>query len=1763
MGSTPSEGPAPSTESDTWASLEAEPYERVLEFARAHNAEDPYAFHFEEQDYQLRTEGGARRSAPFPWNQRLLADLQALFQEPPDAEAARRLGEQMRRFLDALDWGGHEDAFEPRHGAGAPLRLVLRSAAAELYALPWELVTLKDSGLHLAELPGCTLRYEWPRERANLPLAAAHQGGRVLFAWSAAGGLVPAEEHLEALRQACQAGELPFDARRDVLSRVSLSSLEERLRSAREPVSALHVLCHGAPLAAGRGQLYGLAWNGAGDGSEVEVVDGGALAAVLAPYSSTLRLVVLCACQGGDSGALASHLGSIAQALHRAGIEAVLASRLPLSARGSVVLTETLYRKLLVDSCSLEKALDAARRKLRMTSTRFDWASLQLYAHRRKRADLRPVVLRPYRGLLAFEPQHRRFFFGRRRLEAALLERVRQAAAAERPRLQVVAGASGTGKSSVVMAGLLPLLPPEEWDWLVVRPGELVRAGVRGPVVHSVALQELRQRLRQLEPSEPLPAIESASLADLVDEARRLRQARPERKLLLVLDQLEEVFTQLQPEERQALMRGIWALTRAPELGCIVIATLRVDHFERCGEVLLDERTRLDAVVYAEEHRLFAAQMGPEELAEAIEQPARKVGLELEPWLVERLCKDVGQEPGALPLLEHALDLLWQKRTDRWLRHHAYEEMGGVAGALSQTAEQLYAALSKEERRQTRRLLVRLVAMRDMGGPRAQRRVWVEELRPAEEARRRAFDAALEKLVSRRLLVKGSSGNGDWAEQGAWIQLAHETLLRRWMRLERWIEEDWDREQQLRELDRWAEDWEAHLNREDGGTSYLLSGDRLGYAKSLRARIGDELSARSRRLIEESQSLEERRQEQERARQEKEKETLRALSELLQQEQALRRMAQSTTRILLAEQVRQQDPTKGLLLLREVDPAGRNQMWMSAAMDALQQPVARAVLRGHGVPLRMAAFSPDGKRVATSAQSGPARVWSVEGALLATLEGHTGSVNTIAFSPDGQRLATASADDTARVWSADGALLATLAGHTRSVNVVAFSPDGRRLATASADNTARVWSVDGALLATLAGHTSSVNAVAFSPDGQQLATASTDRTARVWSVEGALLATLAGHDDSVRSATFSPDGQRLVTVSIDRTARVWSVKGALLATLAGHSDLVVSATFSPDGHHVATASWDRTARIWSAEGRLLVTLGGHSHWVLSAAFSPDGERVVTASKDRTARMWSASGTLLATLAGHGGAVCSASFSPDGQHVVTASDDQTARVWSVEGTLSTPLKGHHGAVRSVAFSPDGQHVVTASDDQTARVWSAAGHELARLEGHGDSSVSATFSPDGRRVVTAGSDGKTRIWSVEGALLATLAGHRGWVLSAAFSPDGQRVVTASEDGTARVWSAEGTLLATLKGHGEHVVSAAFSSGGQQLVTASWDKTARLWSAQGQLLATLEGHSERVVSAAFGPSGQRVVTASWDKTARLWSARGQLLAQLEGHEDGLVSAAFSPDGQRVVTASVDETARVWSAEGTLLATLRGHVNKLLGATFSPDGQRVVTASADGTARVWNVEGKHLATLRGHRGKVLGAVFSPDGEQVATASEDRTARVWPLSARLLMARLEGATNDCLGDEDRHLYLDAPPERPRAGLKHLEEQDLRSRAAQSPEEKSCFSAACPMTRQTEVNPGFGSPACESQAHATEVNTDANLWRTQTTARLPRRKMDHDLFEADLNVLPMSSISIESMSTSHAKLLRCSRFLQPPAPTPQQHGRSQTSQGPHHRAAEK
>ncbi|MBN9684341.1 MULTISPECIES: nSTAND1 domain-containing NTPase [unclassified Corallococcus] len=1530
------------------------PLELTLHLVSGERTRDADRFLFQPRDYLRLEEEGTSKRASFPWNH-ALDDLANLGSSRPSPNTAQRLGELLRAFLMPLGWAQDEQRLRQALSDGGTVRLTLRLEPAELCVLPWELLALESTGQALSDLEGCTVCYERPGSKTHPPRPSPPPaGGRILFAWA---GDVPAAAHQRALTEACARAGYAFDPKRDVLPHVSLASLEQALRSSEEPIASLHLLCHGVPSEPG---AYGLAWNSSRREGELDVVDAASLRAALEPHAGRLRMVVLCACRGGDSGLPGNHLGSPARELHRAGLSAVVASRLPFSKVGSVIFTRALYGELLGRHASLEQSLAVARGALRLEGARMDGCSLQLYARAGDGPDLRPFIFQPYCGLRPFEPGDERRFFGREPLRQTLRQRLEAAAAGQLPALQVMAGVSGSGKSSLLRAGLLPTLPPERWE--ITR----LRAGDAGTL-----------------------------------ETVRAVKASPGKHRLVVVDPLDEAFTLLEEEARAELMRALWDASQARERGTVVLATLRMDYLARCAEVRLGaDGPRLDAVLFEGERLLLVPEMTAVELREAIERPSWQQGILLEVGLTERLLQDVERQPGGLPLLAHTLERLWRLRDGRWLKHGAYQALDGVAGALAQELDRLYLGLGEEERHQVRQLFVELVDMRDGAAPFTSQRVGRARIQPRDVEARRAFDVALGRLLEGRVLVLGKGDGGE-----VFIEVAHEALLRHWSPLGEWIREAQALQRKRNELRTGAEAWRSHPRTAPSGER-LLRGRHLEDALELRQTHPGELDEQMRLFIDASQEMastlarEARRQQEQlqdfarlivadKLRREDPTAALLVLLEVREPEQHL-----SWTQTAL--EVFQQPIAsavlrghRGQVRAATLSADGR---WVATASSDGTARVWRAdgtglpkVLEGQGGEVLAVAFSPDGQRVVMGSADRTAHVWPVEGGGgPEVLTGHLAEVVMVAFSPDGQRVVTASRDGTARVRRADGTgLPIVLQGHSQGLVAATFDSTGERVVTASRDGTARVWHTDGRGVLAVLAHPGELRAAVFSPNGTQVATASVDGTVRIWRVEGRDDPILLRSDSGfVNAVAFSPDGGLVVSAHADGMVRLWRADGKGGAMrLAGHGGEILSVAFSPDGRWVLTASRDGTARVRSTEGGgLSAELRGHTDEVFSASFSSDGEQVVTASRDGTARVWRwRTQPRALTLQRRAGTVQSLAFSPWEDLLATGHADGTARLWCLRSGMDlVEFKGHRAEVRTVAFSPDGQRVVTASDDGTARVWSADGPgEHVVLQGHTGRVVAAAFSPEGERVVTASWDATARVWRADGqGEPVVLQGHTQFLRTAVFSPDGQRVVTASDDGTARVWRADG--------QGEPVV--------------------------------LQGHSGRVVAAVFSPDGERVATASWDGTARVWRAdgRGEPMV-LRGHEQALVSVEFSQDGAHVLTASQDRTVRVWSAEGRGEAVMvRGHT-----ARFHPRGTWVVNAAGDGTVQVWPTDGSgESLVLSGNGDRVTGAVFSPGGDMLAIAATDGSARVWKLGGNSLREQLRQLTSASLEVRQRQRYL-------------------------------------------------------------------------------------------------------------------------------------------------
>jgi WD40 repeat protein len=613
-----------------------------------------------------------------------------------------------------------------------------------------------------------------------------------------------------------------------------------------------------------------------------------------------------------------------------------------------------------------------------------------------------------------------------------------------------------------------------------------------------------------------------------------------------------------------------------------------------------------------------------------------------------------------------------------------------------------------------------------------------------------------------------------------------------------------------------------------------------------------------------------------------------------------------------------------------------------------------------------------------------------------------GDVLAAAFSPDGRILATA-IDQEICLWQvADGRQLAKYQGHQGWIQSLAFSPDGNTLASGSHDHSIRLWDLQtGQCLKTLQGHTDCVQSLAFSPDGNTLASGSHDHSIRLWNGQTKqCVQKLSGHRDRVLFVTFSPDGQTLISGGADDTVRIWQRDtGQCIRQIETHLNWALAIALSPNGQTLATASNGNTVKFWDLQsGQCIRILPSYSSKVWAVAFSPNGRQLATASDDRTVKLWDiATGECLQTLQVHTQLVWLVTFSPDGKTLLSASDDGTVRLWrTAAGQCLRTLKTHSNWVLSVAFEATGKGLISGHQDGQIRLWNLlTGSCLKTLQGHTSPVSAIVLLPQETRndpLFASGSDDLTiKLWNLNrGDCVRTLWGHQGWVQSITVSPEGKLLASGSHDHTIKLWDwRSGECLQTLEGHLHRVKTVAFSPQGETLISGSDDHTIKLWEVQtGLCLQTLEGHQDWVLSVAFSPNGKWVASGSGDRTIKIWEVQtGKCLQTLTGHSHRVRSVMISPDGTRLVSGSDDHTVKVWQIKtGTCLETMTGHQGTVWAVTLSPDGQMIASGSEDETIRIWQTEtGKCLQRLRGDRpyeGMNITGVMGLTKAQKATLS-------------------------------------------------------------------------------------------------------------------------------------------------------------------------------------
>ena len=1234
----------------------------------------------------------------------------------------------------------------------------------------------------------------------------------------------------------------------------------------------------------------------------------------------------------------------------------------------------------------------------------------------------------PYPGLRPFKQEEAELFFGRESQTNEMLTRLEDHADF---RFLAVIGSSGSGKSSLVRAGLLPALgqgfllgAPDKWKFVTARPGKKPLQSLARAWLDTFHPQTDQPDATDSERHHFVLAQLRGGPLGLVRAYRGERET-PGHAILILIDQFEELFrfrhdsgdarrvqpvpssTQsgqaelldetslidddaLTPEQQRneaaAFVELLLATARQTEVPMYVVITMRSDFLGDCDAFLGLPEAISDS-------QYLTPRMTRSQLTGAITGPLElpQFGASIEQTLVTRILNDVGTYPDQLPLMQHALMRTWFAAQKRWrggneekeLTFADYSNVDRFAGALQQHLEEAWGSLAgKREQMIAEQLFLCLSERTDEGAliRRIAKLSEVAAIAGVEESEVIKVVRAFQD--DERNFIIGSPAGELSAKSD--LDISHEALLRQWARLGDWIENEANKKEVYRLLANKASLWNKR-DAEGRRGADMLQGRELeraqnwerkrkptaAWAKRYQAGIAgttDYLDTID--YLEKSSQAEAKKNR--RAR-------IKWRFSIAGFAVTFVSMAVLTAWALWAQHVAEHEKTKANL--RE-----RAAMVKNLLPD---EPVKALVLAIH-------AAGEDRTRITEENETGLVQVWpSMRSAI--------------------EKLSM----PMARENKGELGLLDVQSSLFSAIQV----SDWLNLFNA---------------------YDSGATSVAISPDGETIVSGGSDGngTVRLWDLSGNSFAELpVGHTDGAHSVAFSPDGKTIVSGGYDGTVRLWDLASKKYVAELYTSEFISSFAISPDGEMIVSGDWDGTVQLWDLAGNSLAKTSSteHTEWISSVVISPDGETIVSGSWDGTVRLWDRSANSIAELlTGHTDGVSSVAISPDGETIVSGGYGGTVSLWDRAGKyLAEPLIGHEGAVNSVAIGPDGEMIVSGGADGSVRLWDRSGNSIAELlTGHTDGVSSVAISSDGKMIVSGGYDGSVSLRALNndtmGRLLKSPKRDNDEYMafnSIAISPDGEMIVGGGDDGSVRLWDRSGNSIAELStGHDDAVSSVAISPDGKMIVSGGTDGNVSLWDRSGNSIAKLLiGHEDVVNSVAISPDGKTIVSSGDDGSVRLWDRAGTSIGEpleVGGVENwngtNLISVAISPDGKTIVSGGDDGTVWLWKRNGNGTPTgipLTGHEDAVNSVAISPDGKTIVSGSSDKEMRLWVCEDKCedggyilKRILRNHDEEVTSVAFSADGQHFVSGSVDATVWLWHLNGTPMGKHFQAKVNDKKG---------------------------------------------------------------------------------------------------------------------------------------------------------
>lgn len=1147
----------------------------------------------------------------------------------------------------------------------------------------------------------------------------------------------------------------------------------------------------------------------------------------------------------------------------------------------------------------------------------------------------------PFKGLKSFEFNDAMRFFGRDQ-EVLSLESDLQ----NNQGILFVVGASGSGKSSLIKAGLIPKLKAEnpELKWAQIKPSELPKS--QGIVDYLI---ELLAQIWQLDQK----GFDTKSLItnlgkpqQLENTLRQLKEiVEPQQQNVLVyLDQFEEVFSDEYNTGQSLSEELAWleTITRyIPQLK--IILAIRNEYLS-----LLLERNALNSPVIS----AIKSDLKTEQWQEIVQKQTHFSGLKFEEGLDKLIINDAVNTPYALPMVEYVLEQLYLKAIEEepistLLKTKHYRELGGLSGIIAKQAslalEQGVSGLTDNQAKQ----LISTFFKAFIGEDDSQ---LLTALNPTREILQDAFPLGIMSIVN-AFIDKGLIVNNGQQKKSS-LRLAHDTLLNidtkypHWPELIDWYQNNQDYLKWYRRINGSFQEWlEVTINNKTVDSELYLNPKQLEIAQG----FIDTSAIKDQRLL-----------------------TFIEMSRrhLLHQQQIRTRKVWFLGFVFL-------------LLFIGASIAGWNAYQNQLLAEAKEKEKNTALIEAnHNYALAL------NEKVVQELEKGNHD--------LAKLYAINALVNA-----KNDKLPTESIS----LLASEGIELNNIfvSQLNADINSVAISSDGKSIVSGSSDHIVRVWDLQSGQYRELKGHTAPVNSVAISADGNIVVSGSYDKTVRVWNLETGESQELKGYYDTVNGVFISADGTKVVFKSWNSfipfdsdMIHIWDLeRGQSQEFDVGHIRLLA---VSPDATTLVLEHLDHKIRVWNLESASFQELKGHSNDINVAAISSDGKTVVSASADNTILFWDLESGQSKELNGHQSDVSSVSISADGKTVVAGSKDNTVRVWNLKNGKSKELNGHKNDVSSVSISSDGKTVVSGSRDNTVRVWDIT-FGKSKLEGHQKPVESIAISSNGKTLVSGSYDRAIRIWDLESGQPSVIKLESHWSgnnpppIQVALSSDGKTLAYGSWIDRASIFNLETTQSLAIKGYQENVNSVSISPEGQFTVSGTTTNSIQIWDVKNNRRKTL--HSESYInSVAITPDAKKVIYGDSSNMVQIWNLQNAKPTELKGHSGAVFSISISADSKTVVSGSEDNTVRVWNLKSGQSKELNGHRSAVFSVSISSDGKKVISGSRDNTIRVWDLESGQSQELNGNQGNVRSVVISSDGKTALTAGgSDNTIQIWDLT--------------------------------------------------------------------------------------------------------------------------------------------------------------------------